>query len=186
MAKLHTKNKFIYFLNAVHYGMWLNNINQGTTFSIIGYKLLTPFIYLFPKRLQTKFFEQQHRNNIEFIEFINDHNNCLSIGLTDYKLGFFYSAYSFAVAFIIIATIRKMNGGINDSLAFSIFALLIGGPFIPLYLAVFHNDRYLAYHKKFEKKDSHWKKKWRWIARGFCLLSVTFALLSIVLAFVIA
>ena len=106
--------------------------------------------------------------------------------ITHFWFGFCYCMFPGGVAFDLSALIGKFHGLLDTNIAMLIDILFVGISFIPLYRAVFLNDRYLEYYKEFEKEDARWKRKWRWIARGFCLLAVTVALLSIVMAFVIA
>ena len=57
---------------------------------------------------------------------------------------------------------------------------------IPTDKAVFSNDRYLEYFKKFEKEDEQWHRKWKRRTIAFCLGSIITAIISICLAFAIA
>ena len=61
-----------------------------------------------------------------------------------------------------------------------LIAIPIGICYIPAYKAVFSNDRYMKYFKKFEKKDEHWHKKWKWITFLFAIGGMVTTIMGVV------
>lgn len=55
--------------------------------------------------------------------------------------------------------------------------------YIPAYKAVFSNDKYMKYFKKFEHEDEQWHRKWKRITIIFCLGGVVTIILGMFAAF---
>lgn len=58
---------------------------------------------------------------------------------------------------------------LNELYFLLIFLFPIGICYIPAYKAVFTDDKYLKYFKKYEKEDKIWHKKWKIITIIFCI-----------------
>ena len=113
-------------------------------------------------------FEDYYKNRKEKIEkdkdlneFMYGKNASFSIGWAHHWFGYFYSCYSGFISFIAFGIYLYCFHEVNKF----ILCVLIFTPvllcFIPAQKAVFKDDRYLRYFKKFEKEDELWHKKWR-------------------------
>lgn len=171
------KKKYEYFLNAIHYCLWLFDIKFGDFMGEIVDALLSPI----PKYLFTKEYKKKCDDRLLKVQKIHDKlfydkESGYHIGWANHWFGFFYSGYSLFLSFVLLGIPDGIYGGINEIIALVIIALPIGLCYIPAYRAVFSKDRYLKYFKQFEKKDASWYKKWKWITIAFCVGSILFAI----------
>ena len=65
--------------------------------------------------------------------------------------------------------ILKINGDITPIVMIGTFAWANWFGYIPVYKAVFSNNRYLEYFKEFEKENRAWHRKWARITTAFCI-----------------
>lgn len=180
-------SKYKYFFNAIHYSLWVNDIRIG---KIIGrvvnvllshiskYLFLQEYIKNYNEKLEK---EQEKTENVFYNKKTGYH-----IGWANHWFGYFYSGYSLFFSFILGGfSIREYNH-LSIELKILIFAVPIGVLYIPAYKAIYAQNRYLKYFKKFEKEDEHWHKKWKWITFAFCIGSIIATFLGICAAFAIA
>ena len=66
----------------------------------------------------------------------------------------------------------KITGTVNPLMIMIVYSIPLCIFFIFAYKAVFSNDCYLAYFKKFEKEDAAWHKKWERRTIAFCIGSI--------------
>lgn len=142
------------FLNRIHYGLflWMKEMFRNAILKNVSRKKL--------------------KNEIKIFYSICDPKEGYIIGFTNHLFGYFYSGYSLFFSFILFG-IKGMLCEIDDKV---LTLIILGVPvfigYIPAYRAVFTNDNYLKYYKKFEKKDARWHKKCKWITVAFCVGSI--------------
>lgn len=176
------KNKFEYFLNAVHYSLWLIEIKSGKFADKIVNAILAPIPkYLFTKEYKKKYYERLPKEQKEIEKFFYGKRNGFHIGWAHHWFGYFYSGYPIFLSFVIFGVALRHFGTFSHPkiIVGAIFAFFIGLCYIPAYKAVFTKDRYLKYFKQFEKEDEQWHRKWKRITIVFCIGSIIVTLLGI-------
>lgn len=174
------EKKVEYFLNAVHYCLWLNEKKIGDFVGKIVYVLLAPIPkYLFTKAYRKKYHERLSKEQKNLNAFFYNRKNSFSIGWADHWFGYFYSGYSISLSFVIIGIAERKWGELNAGMVALLIAIPIGICAIPAYNAVFVKDRYLKYFKKFEKKDERWHEKWKWITFLFVIGGIATAFMGL-------
>ena len=167
------KNRFEYFLNAVHYCLWLADKKSGDFIGKIVNTLLSPIPkYLFTKEYKKKCDERLQKQQKEIDKFFYDKKSGLSIGLADNNFVSVYSFYPCFLSWVLIGIADRWFGNLHNVYVLLLIALPIGLCYIPAYRAVFTKDKYLKYFKQFEKEDDRWHRKWKWITLLFCLGAV--------------
>ena len=180
------KQKFEYFLNAVHYCMWLFERKSQDIINRTFLSIISPIPkYLLSSKYKERFYRYQTQRMTELDKFFNDKKSGFSIGLAHHNFGAFYSTYTCILSFVIQALYIKFNGEINTFVIIVIFAIPTGICYIPAYKAVFSNDKYLKYFKQFEKEDEHWHKKWKRRTTAFILGAIASIIFGIYLFFTI-
>lgn len=178
--------KFEYFLNAIHYCMWLIDIKLGNFDRkiVIG---IRSFIlkHLCTNERRRKYEEFMNKEQEKIDEFFYDQENGFHIEWANHWFGYFYSAYFSFFPLVISGLIIRETGEL-PYVGLLLLALSIGLGYIPAYRAVFTKDKYLKYFKKFKKKDGNWHKKWMWITIAFCFGSILTGGLGILTAFLVA
>ena len=164
-------NKFAYFLNAVHYFIYLEEIWSNKKIEKI---ILSFFSILFSEKCMQKINDRQKNKELKDFRYGNKWG--LSIGVAHYWFGYFYSGYFMFLSFVLLGIPDGIFGGVNLIVATAIIALPIALGYIPAYRAVFSKDRYLNYFKQFEKENEQWHKKWKMITWVFCIGSVVFTI----------
>lgn len=180
-------NKYEYFLNVIHYCLWLNDMKFGDFVERLVNTLFYPIHkYLFTEEFKKEYNERKNKEKSKTDKFFYNKKNGYHIGWAHHWYGYFYSGYPAFFSFILVDMADKHFGNLNTIMFALLFALPIVVCYIPAYKAVFTKDRYLKYFKQFEKKDEHWHKKWRWITVAFCMGSVTFAFLGLCVAHILS
>ncbi len=173
-------NKFEYFLNAVHYCLykeevWSNRKIEKRVWQVFHYvSKLFGFEKFYRKR------KDVCSKDSESQEYMYGKKWGQSIGLAHHWFGYFYSGYPTFFSFVLLGIATKKLGSLSEVLVIILAAIPIGLCYIPAYKAVFTKDRYLKYFKQFEKEDEQWHKKWKRITIAFCIGSVIVMLLGIV------
>ena len=163
-------NGFEYFLNTLHYCLWLIDGHLGNYIEKIVNILLSPIPKLFfTKEYQKKCEERLAKSQNDYNRFFYDKKTGYHIGWAHHWFGFFYSAYPGFFSWILIGIADRIFGDLNEILFLLFFGIPIGTCYIPAYQAVFTDDKYLKYFKKFEKEDNLWHKKWKRITIFFCV-----------------
>lgn len=169
---MNNKNNYIYYLNAVHYCLFLgeklsnNKVNIYTS-KVIYYLSKT---FSFENYYKTRKEKLDKDKNLE--DFMYGEKVGFSIGWANHWFGYFYSCYSAFIAFIMVGIATRFLGTLDMALFILFFGIPIGILYIPAYRAVFSGDKYLKYFKEFEKKDDQWHKKWKRITIAFCVGSI--------------
>lgn len=174
---------FEYFLNAIHYCLWLIDRNFGNYIGNIVSILLSPIPKLFfTKEYQKKCEERLKQSQNDYDRIFYNKETGFHISRTHHLFGYFYSCYPGYLSLVLLGIYFRSC----DELNFIIFWILIGLPialgYIPAYKAVFVKNNYFKYFKKFEKEDEHWHKKWKRITIVFCIGSMLSTLLGILTA----
>lgn len=179
-------NNYKYFLNAVHYCFWLNDIKFGDFIGRVVNKLFSPIIkYFFSNKDMKKYEKRQKKEQKKIDEIFYDKEFGYHIGCANHWFGYFYTCYPASLSFVLTGFALREFGGLSDGLALILLIIPIGLCYIPAYKAVFSNDRYLKYFKQFEKEDERWHRKWKRITFAFCVGSVVASVLGICVAFFI-
>lgn len=173
-------NRFEYFLNATHYCLWLAHIKFGSVVrSVVNIMFALISKYCFTAEFKKKFYEHQAKRQTEINMFLYDKKTGHHITYANHWYSYFYSGYPTFLSFVLLGIMLRFCGEANHITRLFIIALPIGLCYIPAYKAVFTNDRYLKYFKRFEKKDEQWHKKWKRITIAFCIGSVLTGILGI-------
>lgn len=173
--------KFEYFLNAIHYCIYPEQVWSGKKFEVIVRFLYKP---MFALPLKCEFKEKMKKRlngqdkEIENIKYGEKYG--LSIGMSHYLFECFYFGYSLLFSFIVAGFAYKVTPQMSQFYAFVLFAIPTALCYIPAYRAVFENNKYLKYFKQFKKEDHQWRKTWRVRTIAFCLGSVFATILGIV------
>lgn len=172
-------NKFAYFLNAVHYCIWLWDIKFQDMINGIVYAVIS-FIsrYMFLGKWGERFNESQAQRKMEFEKIRYDMKNGIHIASAHHWFGYLYSCYPGFLSFVMFGYFFRCYGFINTGIKIFIIALPIGLFYIPVYQLVFSNDCYLRYFKKFEEEDEVWHSKWKRITMLFCVGGILITLLG--------
>ena len=180
------KHKFEYFLNAVHYCMWLFERKFGFFIGKIVDFFLAPIPkFLFTKNMKKRYYDNMRKSQPQLDDLFYGKKSGFSIGLAHHNFGAFYSIYPCFFSFVIEGLYIKFNGEMNTFVILVIFAIPVGICYIPAYKAVFSNDKYLQYFKLFEKEDELWHKKWKRRTIAFILGAIASLLLGIITAYAI-
>ena len=165
-------NKFAYFLNAVHYFIYLEEIWSNKKIEKI---ILSFFSILFSEKYMQKINDRQKNKELKDFRYGNKWG--LSIGVAHHWFGYFYSCYPGFFSWLLLGIASRMYG---DEMKGMVVMLIIAFPislgYIPAYRAVFSKDHYLKYFKQFEKENEQWHKKWKRITWVFCIGSVVFTI----------
>jgi amino acid transporter len=173
-------NKFEYFLNAVHYSLWIADKKHGDFAEKVVKKFLSPIPkYLFTEKYKKKYEERLLKAQKVHDSFFYDKETGFHIGWANHWFGYFYSGYSIFISFILAGFAIKEIGDLNAAIIIVILVIPIGLCYIPAYKAVFSNDKYLKYFKQFEKEDKYWHRKWKRRTIAFCIGSVVTTILGI-------
>ena len=174
-------NNFEYFLNAIHYCLWIGDMTFGDFMGRVVNVLLSPIPkYLFTKEYKKKYYERRQREQKNIDKFFYDEEYGYHIGWAHHWFGYFYSGYPAFLSFILVGIADKKLGSLNAFTFLLLFAIPVGLCYVPAYKAVFTKDKYLEYFKIFEQEDKQWHKKWKWITISFCIGSIIMTLMGIV------
>ena len=169
----HIQNRFEYFLNAIHYCIWLYEIKFGESAGRIVDVLFAPIPkYLFTKAYREKYYERLSKEQKKKESFFRNRENGYYIGWANHWFGYFYSSYFGFFSFLLMGFIFKAGGDLHNIVNLILVAIPVELGYIPAYRAVFANNRYLQYFKQFEKEDEQWHRKWKRITCFFCIGSV--------------
>lgn len=159
-----------YFLNAIHYCMWLHYLKFEEK-NDRRYNRFLSFVlkYFCTQKVRNRYYNNLKRYQIDKDKFYHDKKTGYCIGWAHHWFGWFYSDFACFVSFILIGLLFKFDFEIGHTIIIMTFALPVGLAYIPAYNAVFKKDKYLAYFKQFEKEDEQWHKKWKRKTMLFCL-----------------
>lgn len=181
------KQEFEYSLNAMLYCLWLFEQKSQYIISKIIRFLFSPIPkYFFPKKIKERYYENKRKSKRQVNDFFNNKKNGLSIRLARHNFDYLYSSFPCFISFSLLGLILRIFKDINLGVLFMLFIIPITIFSIPMYKAVFSNDKYLEYFKLFEKEDEHWHKLWKRRTKAFIFGSITSFFLGIIMAFVIA
>ena len=177
----YMKKKFEYFLNAIHYCLWLFDIKFGDFIGRVVDILLSPVPkYLFTKEYRKKYDERLSKVQTTKEKFFYDKKNGYHIGWVNHWFGYIYSGYPAFLSFILMGFYFRSCEEMNYLIVLITASIPIGICYVPAYRAVFSKDRYLKYFKQFEKEDAQWHKKWKRITILFCIGSVIVTFMGII------
>ena len=171
IAGVNTKNnRFEYFLNAVHYGIWIIKVCISKKLDMLFPKIFVPIERLiFTKRYQQKIIDGRRKYNQAIDDLFHSKMSGLCIRMADIS---FYTAnilYFSLLSFVLSAFRLKVFGEVNKIIDFILFMFPILAGYILADRTVFYKDKYLKYFSQFEKKDKVWHRKWCFIAIVFSI-----------------
>lgn len=173
-------SRFAYFLNAVHYCIWLNDIKFGEFNERIAHYLLDPIPkFLFTKEWRERYYERAANSQKDLRKFFYDKKKGFHIKWANHWFGYLYSGYPGFLSFLMLGLIHNHYGEISFLIKIITIIVPIGICYIPAYKAVFLNDRYLKYFKEFEKEGKEWHRRWARITWVFCIGAVIVSLCGI-------
>ncbi len=172
--------QYNYYLNAFHYIIWLADIKAYNTIDRIVKLMLCPIIkLLFSNKLNNNFDETIEEGQVTWNDFRKNPSYGLHVSVAHYIFGFLYSGYPAFLSFSFVGLLFKITGTVNPLMIMIVYSIPLCIFFIFAYKAVFSNDCYLVYFKKFEKEDAAWHKKWERRTIAFCIGSILSTLLGI-------
>ena len=174
------EDRFAYFLNAVHYFIWLHEIWIGNFIHKLVFGSIRLFArYMCSRNCQERLYAYMAMREQQLYEFKYDKKKGLYIGWAKYKFDYIYSCYPGFLSFVILGLMHSSYGKLSFVIAMLMIFIPIGIGYIPAYKAVFFNDRYLVYFKKFEKESKEWHRKWKRITWAFCIGAVIISMCGI-------
>ncbi len=174
------EDRFAYFLNAVHYCIWLHEIWIGNFIHKLVFGSIRLFArYMCSRNCQERLYAYLAMREQQLYEFKYDKKKGLYIGWANHKFGYIYSCYPGFLSFVILGLMHSSYGKLSFVIAMLMIFIPIGIGYIPAYKAVFFNDRYLVYFKKFEKESKEWHRKWKRITWAFCIGAVIISMCGI-------
>lgn len=172
--------KFEYFLNAIHYCLyleekWSTRIIEKCVLRLFhGLSILFNFESFYQRKMEERL------KNRDLQEFMYGKTWGESIGFANHWFGYIYSGYPAFLSFILMGFYFRSCEEMNYLIVLITASIPIGICYVPAYRAVFSKDRYLKYFKQFEKEDAQWHKKWKRITILFCIGSVIVTFMGIV------
>ena len=180
-------DRFAYFLNAVHYCIWRGSRRlQLVIDKVIGrFLLFFGVLFLSPKKQERLDIHIANREK-ETYGYFNNKKRGFHILFANDNFGFFYGGYSIFISFLLNGIYIRVFEYINPVLLIVMLVVPIWLCYIPAYRAVFTNDNYLKYYKKFEKMDKSWHRKWVMITWAFCDCGILAFFVGIIALFAFA
>lgn len=179
-------SRFEYFLNVLHYFLWLkeikfNNIAENNV------KTLFSFVhkFFFSEEYKKKYSERWDKVSEERDKLYYSKEIGLCITWANHLFGLFYSCYFSIIPFIAMGLYIRITQEFNPLIVFFMFLIPALLCYQPVNRAVYSNKRYLKYFKKFEKENEQWHKKWGRITTAFCIGGILTFLAGVVVAFLI-
>lgn len=181
------KLKIEYIFNAILYCIWLYELKSQNILSKIILMMISPIPkYMLSQKYKERYYKYQKQRMIEIEQFNRNKIKGYCIGYANHWFGFIYSSYAGIVIFplfgIMLCISRNISPIIYSVMILLIILIIVGLWYIPAYKAVFSNDLYLKYFKRFEKEDKQWHKKWNRITILFGIGGVLATILGIISA----
>ena len=174
------ENGFAYFLNAVHYCIWLHEVWLGNFVHKIVYGSVRNFAkYMCSRNWKERLDAYLAKREQQMYNFNMDKKTGIYISLAKYEFGYIYSCYPGFFSFVMLGLMHSHYGELSFVIAILTILIPIEIGYIPAYKAVFLNDRYLKYFKEFEKEGKEWHRRWARITWVFCIGAVIVSLCGI-------
>ena len=174
------KPKFEYFLNAVHYCIFLSQLRLNAFFDkYVELPFARMLEFFMSEKGKRRFRLNQQRSKKELDDFFCSKEAGFCIGLAHHLFGYFSSSYWLSFSFTFCGLYKFFTGEFAHGITTAIlmgFPIAIG--YIPIYKAVYKDDRYLNFYKKYEKEDKVWRRKWKWITVAYCVGGIIVAVLG--------
>ncbi len=174
------KEKLEYFLNAVHYCIYLEECWSQRIVNKFFKKLLSPIPkYLFTDSYREKYYKRLESQQKELDDYFFSKEAGQSIGLAHHLFGYFSTCYLGYFSFTFCGLYKYLTGEFSHGmLKVIIMGIPIAIGFVPFHKAVFAGDRYLEFFREFEKRDDVWRRKWKWITVAYCVGGIIVAVLG--------
>ncbi len=177
-------DRFAYFLNVMHYCIWLHAISYSNFMHKLVFGSIRLFArYMCSRNCQERLYAYMAMREQQLYEFKYDKKKGLYIGWAKYKFDYIYSCYPGFLSFVILGLIYKNYGAVNHVIAMTTLLVTIVICYIPAYKAVFADNRYLKYFKEFETKGKKWHKKWKRITIVFCFGGFAIVIFGVAILF---
>ncbi len=164
----------------MHYCIWLHAISYSNFMHKLVFGSIRLFArYMCSRNCQERLYAYLAMREQQLYEFKYDKKKGLYIGWANHKFGYIYSCYPGFLSFVILGLMHSSYGKLSFVIAMLMIFIPIGIGYIPAYKAVFFNDRYLVYFKKFEKESKEWHRKWKRITWAFCIGAVIISMCGI-------
>ena len=120
------RSRFAYFLNAIHYCIWLNDIKFGDFIGRIVDVVLSPI----PKLFFTKKYRKKYESRLPQAQKIKkrifyDRETGYHIGWANHWFGYFYSGYPVVLSFILSGIVFRYWGMVNKIIILCIIGIPI-------------------------------------------------------------
>ena len=174
------KPKFEYFLNAVHYCIFLSQLRLNAFFDkYVGLPFARMLEFFMSEKGKRRFRLNQQRSKKELDDFFCSKEAGFCIGLAHHFFGYFSTCYLGYFSFTFCGLYKYLTGEFSHGL---LKVIIMGIPiaigFVPFHKAVFAGDRYLEFFREFEKRDEVWRRKWKWITVAYCVGGIIVAVLG--------
>ena len=181
------KMKFYYILNIIHYILYLFFIKFDILFAVpIYYSFYVLLKYCLPKKINVKYIDRLNEANETGSKIFRDPKDGSCIGWANTFFGMLYCNFFMIPIGILVGLITKLFGMPHPVIYMGVVIMVIAFGWRTPRKAVFDNDRYLKYFKKFEKESKQWHRKWALITVAFCFCSLLSAAFGIYLCFACA
>lgn len=167
--KNKSDNNFEYFLNAVHYCMWLREKKVYRVGRNACDRLFSPLQYLFTEKFRKRYHERRQKTDPQWDNSYLNSKNGFCVGWANHWTGYFSACYPGFISFVLLGLGTRLFGSLPSLVEIALLALPVGICYIPFYKALYTKDRYLKYFKRFEKEDEQWHRKWSRITTLFCV-----------------
>lgn len=161
--------RFEYFLNAVHYCMWLREKKVYRFGRKACDRLFSPLQYLFTEKFRKRYHERRQKTDPQWDNSYLNSKDGFCVDWAHHWLGYFYACYPIFFSFMLLGLGVRLYGNVSSIVLLVLIFGPIGICYIPFYKALYSKDRYLKYFKKFEKEDEQWHRKWSRITTLFCV-----------------
>ena len=181
------RERFEYFLNAVYYFIWTVSWKHAHFIEKSISKILTPvFSFIVEKGFPEDYGGWCMKNLRSHNSFVND---CLAYRKHSLSIPSGYRFYSLVImgysAPIYTPIAICILPWCTNKLGLILFLATVFIAYFALNAVcdrmVFKGDRFIKYFKKFDKEDTRWRRKWKWITALTITGSFIILILSLLL-----
>ena len=135
--------KFEYFLNAVHYCMWIREKKVYAFLKISGDRLFSPLKYLFTKNFRKRYHESRQKLEPQWDDSWLNRKDGFCVGWAHHWMGYFSACYPGFISFVLLGLGTRWFGRLPSLVVIALIAIPLGSFYIPFYKALYTKDRYL-------------------------------------------
>ncbi len=146
-------DRFAYFLNVMHYCIWLHAISYSNFMHKLVFGSIRLFArYMCSRNCQERLYAYLAMREQQLYEFKYDKKKGLYIGWANHKFGYIYSCYPGFLSFVILGLMHSSYGKLSFVIAMLMIFIPIGIGYIPAYKAVFLMTAILYISKSLKKR----------------------------------